>query len=148
MDEAIAAQPESFNLVNPPYRDTFVTRFERSAWIALRYQATNPGPWMFHCHIELHMAGGMSAAILDGVDAWPEIPEEYQADAKGFRPEDGSPHGFAWEMRNTIDGGSSPSDNLFGGRNETALRGLVKKLISLLQSLVPESAGVTGKSST
>lgn len=139
MDEAIAAQPHSFNLVNPPYRDTFITKFEGSAWIALRYQAVNPGPWMFHCHIEPHMAGGMSTTILDGVDAWPRIPDEYQADAKGFRPEDGSPHGFAWQMRNVVDGDCHTNDKLFKGHlisDETTLHGLIKKLMSLLQDLV------------
>ena len=150
-DEAIVAQPESFNLVNPPYRDTFITKFEGTAWIVLRYQAVNPGPWMFHCHIEPHMAGGMSTAILDGIDAWPEVPEEYQPDAKGFRLEDGSPHGFAWEMRNTIESGSCAGDELFKGRkggNETALRRLVEKLMSFLQDVLPESTSTAGKSST
>ena len=151
VDDAMAAQPGAFNLANPQYRDTFVTSFDGPAWIILRYQVVNPGPWMFHCHIELHLAGGMSTTILDGVDAWPEVPEEYRADAKGFRPEDGSPHGFAWEMRNTIDGGSYAGDGLFGGRkggNETALRGLVKKLISFLQDLVPESPSAAEISSS
>ena len=147
VDEAKAANPDSFNLVNPPYRDTFITKFEGAAWIVLRYQAVNPGPWMFHCHIEPHMAGGMSTAILDGVDAWPEIPDEYQPDAKGFRPEDGSPHGFAWEMRSTADSGLHLGHQLLAGEgngNETTLRGLLKKLISLLQGLVPESSGAAG----
>ena len=148
MDEAVAAQPESFNFVNPPYRDTFITKFEGSAWIALRYQAINPGPWMFHCHIEPHMAGGMSTAILDGIDAWPEVPEEYQPENKGFRPEDGSPHGFAWEMKNAIESGSCSADEFLGGgkgSDETMMRGVVKNLISFLQSLVPESSTVAKK---
>ena len=95
------------------------------------------------------MAGGMSTTILDGIDAWPEVPEEYQPDAKGFRPEDGSPHGYAWEMRNMIDSGSRADDRLFGGHeggNKTAMRGLVQKLISFLQDLIPDSPGVAGKS--
>lgn len=149
MDEAIAAQPDSFNLVNPPYRDTFITKFEGPAWIALRYQAVNPGPWMFHCHIETHMAGGMSTTILDGIDAWPEIPEEYQPDAKGFRPEDGSPHGFAWEMRNVVDADCRAGEELFAGHsggNKAKLRGFIKKLIFFLQDLVKQPLDMARRS--
>ncbi|KAL2173558.1 multicopper oxidase [Thermothelomyces heterothallicus CBS 202.75] len=80
--EAVEAEPGSFNLVNPGYRDTWMTVFATEPtggyWTVYRYQVTDPGPWMFHCHFELHMMGGMSMAILDGVDAWPEVPPEYQ----------------------------------------------------------------------
>ncbi|KAK4245415.1 multicopper oxidase [Corynascus novoguineensis] len=80
--EAIEAEPESFNLVNPGLRDTWMTVFATEPaggfWTVYRYQVTDPGPWMFHCHFELHMMGGMSMAILDGVDAWPEVPSEYR----------------------------------------------------------------------
>ena len=67
--EAIAAEPSNFNLVNPPYRDTFITDFTGQMWIVVRYQVTNPGPVILHCHIESHPAAGMAVAIMDGVDA-------------------------------------------------------------------------------
>ena len=78
--EGMAAQPEAFNLENPGYRDTWLTQFSLLGgyWIVLRYQVNNPGPWLFHCHMELHQMGGMAIAILDGVDVWPEVPSEYQ----------------------------------------------------------------------
>ncbi|ORY10495.1 conidial pigment biosynthesis oxidase Arb2/brown2 [Clohesyomyces aquaticus] len=157
VDEAIAAQPEAFNLVNPPYRDTFVTKFEGSAWIVLRYQVTNPGPWMFHCHIESHLGAGMGVAILDGVEAWPEVPPEYGPDLKGFRPEDGLPHTVAWEMQHHpehfIESGSEgeelpvtcsttkPFSNEGGNWNK-----LLKKVIGFLQTLFVESEGNTSRS--
>ena len=77
--EAAEAQPELFNLVDPPRRDAFSTpnAAEGPAWMAVRYHVENPGPWLLHCHIQNHMSGGMSIVILDGVDAWPEVPEEY-----------------------------------------------------------------------
>ena len=86
--EAMAVRPQEFNLENPGYRDTWLTAFslfpEGGFWSVLRYQVTNPGPWLFHCHIELHMMGGMAMTILDGVDAWPEVPAEYQlSDSNG-----------------------------------------------------------------
>ena len=86
VDEAIAAEPSRFNLKDPNYRDIFITSFNGPSWIVLRYQVTNPGPWLFHCHIETHLAGGMAVAILDGIDAWPDIPPEYALDQRGFYP--------------------------------------------------------------
>ncbi|KAF2093011.1 hypothetical protein NA57DRAFT_69387 [Rhizodiscina lignyota] len=88
--EAIATQPDAFNFKDPGYRDTWLTPFsplpEGGYWSVLRYQVTNPGPWLFHCHIELHAMGGMAIAILDGVDKWPEVPEQYrQGNGEQFR---------------------------------------------------------------
>jgi len=48
--EAMADHPENFNLVNPPYRDTFLTEFIGAMWVVLRYQMTSPGAWLLHCH--------------------------------------------------------------------------------------------------
>jgi FtsP/CotA-like multicopper oxidase with cupredoxin domain len=78
--EAAKAIPESFNLVTPPYRDGFATlpTNTKPTWLAVRYQVTNPGVWMVHCHIQDHLRGGMAAIILDGVDAWPAVPDEYK----------------------------------------------------------------------
>ena len=80
--EAMRDSPQDFNLQNPGYRDTWLTQFSPvpmgGYWSVFRYQVDNPGPWLFHCHIELHQMGGMSIAILDGVDVWPEVPPEYQ----------------------------------------------------------------------
>ena len=84
--QAIKAQPSSFNLVDPNYRDTFTTSFDGPSWIVLRYQVTNPGPWMFHCHIETHLMGGMAMVIMDGVDKWPRVPPEYAIDQLGHPP--------------------------------------------------------------
>ncbi|KAJ5949009.1 Multicopper oxidase type 2 [Penicillium verhagenii] len=75
-EQAIAAHPEYFHLENPPMRDTFVTQGNRGiTWMILRYQVINPGPFIFHCHLETHMANGMAVTVLDGVDAWPQVPE-------------------------------------------------------------------------
>jgi FtsP/CotA-like multicopper oxidase with cupredoxin domain len=76
--EAAAAIPDNFNFWTPPYRDGFVvpaTSF-KPTWLAVRYQVVNPGAWMLHCHIQSHLNGGMAMVILDGVDAWPEVPED------------------------------------------------------------------------
>ncbi|RMD42761.1 hypothetical protein DV735_g2380, partial [Chaetothyriales sp. CBS 134920] len=78
--EAAAALPAgTFNFVNPPFRDGYTTTPAEgnSSWIALRYHVENPGAFLFHCHIQTHLSGGMGFVILDGVDEWPEVPDEY-----------------------------------------------------------------------
>lgn len=84
--EAIKAKPEFFNLKTPPYRDMFTTppQVSEPVWIVIRYHVVNPGAWLIHCHIQPHIAGGMAMALLDGVDAFPTIPPEYQIGQNGF----------------------------------------------------------------
>lgn len=78
--EAMQVIPQNFNLENPQMRDTYVTPpsdFSPS-WLALRYHVVNPGPFLLHCHIQMHLSGGMALALLDGVGDWPQVPEEYR----------------------------------------------------------------------
>lgn len=77
--EAAAAMPNAFNFVNPPKRDGLATPPATTGpnWMAVRYHVTNPGAWFLHCHIQSHMLGGMNMVILDGVDNWPTVPDEY-----------------------------------------------------------------------
>ncbi|EJT69552.1 laccase-1 [Gaeumannomyces tritici R3-111a-1] len=77
--KAAPARPQSFNLQNPPKRDTFqsLVAVGQPAWIAVRYHSSDPGPWLMHCHIQAHLEGGMAMVIQDGVDAWPQVPSEY-----------------------------------------------------------------------
>ena len=51
----------------------------------MRYHASNPGAWLLHCHVLGHLIGGMQVVLLDGVDDWPEMPEEYRELAEGRR---------------------------------------------------------------
>lgn len=79
VDEAVKAVPAQFNLANPMRRDTITTVVARdkTSWVVVRYQVTNPGAWLLHCHISNHMMGGMIMVLLDGVDKWPTVPDEY-----------------------------------------------------------------------
>lgn len=79
VDEAVKEIPGQFNLVDPPRRDTFATLPARddTSWVVVRYHVTNPGAWLLHCHISNHMMGGMLMVLLDGVDKWPKVPDEY-----------------------------------------------------------------------
>ena len=80
VSEAVAAVPQSFNLVDPPKRDGFVTAQAtptNATWTVFRYQVTSPGAWLVHCHVQSHLAGGMAMIIQDGADHWPIVPDEY-----------------------------------------------------------------------
>ncbi|KAM5352708.1 hypothetical protein ACJ41O_005430 [Fusarium nematophilum] len=83
VEEAMKEIPDQFNLVNPPRRDAFTSLPAEKdvTWVVVRYHASNPGPWLLHCHISNHMVGGMMMVIQDGVDHWPTVPEEY---AEGY----------------------------------------------------------------
>ena len=78
--DALDHIPGNFNLDNPPLFDTIGTlpSNNEATWAVLRYQVVNPGAFIIHCHIQIHQTGGMLLALLDGVDAWPEIPQEYE----------------------------------------------------------------------
>jgi iron transport multicopper oxidase len=39
-----------------------------NGYLVLRFKADNPGVWFFHCHIDLHLAGGMAATIVEAPD--------------------------------------------------------------------------------
>ncbi|RGP70386.1 hypothetical protein FLONG3_7457 [Fusarium longipes] len=85
VEEAIKEIPDQFNLVNPPRRDAFASAPAETepSWVVVRYHAADAGPWLLHCHINNHMVGGMMMVIQDGVDAWPEVPEEYAEGGDG-----------------------------------------------------------------
>jgi iron transport multicopper oxidase len=44
-------------------RDTFV--LYPTGYIVLRFQANNPGVWLFHCHIEWHVDQGLIATLIE-----------------------------------------------------------------------------------
>jgi iron transport multicopper oxidase len=39
-----------------------------NGYIVLRFKADNPGVWFFHCHIDLHLVGGMAATMIEAPD--------------------------------------------------------------------------------
>ncbi|KAK7950971.1 multicopper oxidase-domain-containing protein [Apiospora aurea] len=78
--QAAAALPGSFNLVNPPLRDTWpsLPSQQQESWLVVRRPNDNPGVWQVHCHIQSHLHGGMSMVLQEGIDALPPIPQEYR----------------------------------------------------------------------
>lgn len=57
----ILGTPNELNLKNPPLKDTL--NIWPNAEQVIQWQATNPGNWIFHCHVEWHLAGGMASLL-------------------------------------------------------------------------------------
>ncbi|XVE79671.1 hypothetical protein DITRI_Ditri14bG0076800 [Diplodiscus trichospermus] len=58
--------PAKFNLIDPVERNT--VGVPSGGWVAIRFQADNPGVWFMHCHLEVHTSWGLKMAwiVLDG----------------------------------------------------------------------------------
>eukprot|EP00249_Psilotum_nudum_P023255 c28805_g1_i1 orf=439-2145(-) len=54
--------PNSFNLLDPPERNTVAV--PAGGWAALRFRADNPGVWFLHCHLDVHNSWGLDMAFL------------------------------------------------------------------------------------
>ena len=54
------------NYINPPLRDTVT--IPKDGYAVLRFRSDNPGLWLLHCHIEIHVAQGMSMIIQSGTN--------------------------------------------------------------------------------
>ncbi|TDZ26154.1 Iron transport multicopper oxidase fetC [Colletotrichum orbiculare MAFF 240422] len=50
----------------PPRRDTIAVY--ANSYAVLRFEATNPGVYLFHCHIEWHVEMGLTATIIEAPD--------------------------------------------------------------------------------
>ncbi|KAG9079696.1 laccase, multicopper oxidase, benzenediol:oxygen oxidorectuctase [Ceratobasidium sp. 370] len=61
------AETITYNTTNPIRRDTHV--IPANTWAVLRFEATNPGVWFLHCHIDWHLAEGFAAVIVVQPDA-------------------------------------------------------------------------------
>lgn len=57
----ILGTPDELNLSNPPLKDT-INLWPNMEQV-IQWKATNPGNWIFHCHIEWHLAGGMASLL-------------------------------------------------------------------------------------
>lgn len=50
--------------MNPPVKDTVTV--PDGGYTIIRFEAYNPGYWLFHCHIEFHAEIGMALVIKVG----------------------------------------------------------------------------------
>ncbi|PLB48849.1 hypothetical protein P170DRAFT_455674 [Aspergillus steynii IBT 23096] len=53
--------PDGYDFSRAMFRDTVY--IPRRGHAVLRFRATNPGVWMFHCHIVWHLASGMAMLV-------------------------------------------------------------------------------------
>ncbi|OWM87383.1 laccase-12-like isoform X2 [Punica granatum] len=51
-----------FNLVDPPMRNTVGVPV--NGWAVIRFVADNPGVWIMHCHLDVHISWGLAMAFL------------------------------------------------------------------------------------
>ena len=51
-----------FNLVDPPQRNTVGVPV--SGWAVIRFVADNPGAWIMHCHLDVHITWGLAMVFL------------------------------------------------------------------------------------
>ncbi|RID42801.1 hypothetical protein BRARA_J02661 [Brassica rapa] len=51
-----------FNLVDPPLRNTVAVPV--NGWAVIRFVADNPGVWLMHCHLDVHIKWGLGMAFL------------------------------------------------------------------------------------
>jgi iron transport multicopper oxidase len=80
----------------PVRRDTVM--LQDNSWAVIRFKADNPGVWLLHCHIELHVVSGFIATIIeapevlcaqehripqDHIDACKAYPMDYEGNAAG-----------------------------------------------------------------
>ncbi|KAH9870070.1 hypothetical protein J1614_006992 [Plenodomus biglobosus] len=81
--EEEAGAYDAANTTTPPStpmrRDTVLVR--PNGHIAMRFRSDNPGVWLFHCHIEWHVASGLTATII-------ERPLDIQAQLRDAIPAD------------------------------------------------------------
>ncbi|XP_027336200.1 laccase-12-like [Abrus precatorius] len=51
-----------FNLVDPPLRNTVAVPV--NGWAVIRFVADNPGAWLMHCHLDVHITWGLATVLL------------------------------------------------------------------------------------
>ncbi|KAM7490968.1 hypothetical protein LguiA_033889 [Lonicera macranthoides] len=59
-------RPKTFNLVNPQERNTIGVPV--GGWAVVRFRANNPGVWLIHCHLAVHLPWGLATAFV--VENW------------------------------------------------------------------------------
>jgi FtsP/CotA-like multicopper oxidase with cupredoxin domain len=59
-----AGPPEGLNLASPLCKDT--VSVPRRGHVVVRFRADNPGLWMLHCHMLVHMGTGMGLVLHVG----------------------------------------------------------------------------------
>ncbi|KAJ3568848.1 hypothetical protein NP233_g5440 [Leucocoprinus birnbaumii] len=83
-----SAGNSSTNFINPVRRDVVNTGGASSDNVTIRFTTNNPGPWIFHCHIDWHLREGLAIVFAEDADvvatetvptAWSDLCPIYDA---------------------------------------------------------------------
>ncbi|XP_052173705.1 laccase-7-like [Diospyros lotus] len=69
-----AKDTKNFNLINPQVRNTIGVPV--GGWAVVRFRANNPGIWLMHCHLDVHVPWGQSMAfeVENGPTPFTKLP--------------------------------------------------------------------------
>jgi iron transport multicopper oxidase len=120
----------------PMRRDTVLVHPNGNT--VLRFRSDNPGVWLFHCHIEWHVASGLIATIIESpLDIQSQlagkIPQDHLLSCKdGNVPTEGNAAG------NTLDLADLSGENRDPGRLPEGFeaRGIVALVFSILAAFI------------
>ncbi|CAL3967028.1 unnamed protein product [Diplocarpon coronariae] len=137
-DEAGAFDPTNSTQTTwpavPMRRDTVVLHPE--GYVVLRFEADNPGVWLFHCHIEWHMSQGLIATMIEApldVQETQTIPQDhFDACTAGNLPHAGNAAGKTEDLLD-LEGASRPPKPLPAG---FTARGIVALAFSVLAAVL------------
>ncbi|KDR65780.1 hypothetical protein GALMADRAFT_148428 [Galerina marginata CBS 339.88] len=93
-----SANSSTYNYYNPVRRDTVSLGYpspeaqanpildpdpypEKGSNVTIRFRTDNPGPWIFHCHIDWHLEIGMAIVFVEDRKDIPDVvrpPEQWQ----------------------------------------------------------------------
>ncbi|KAA8538002.1 hypothetical protein F0562_027418 [Nyssa sinensis] len=54
--------PKGYNFIDPPELNT--VSVPKNGWATIRFVASNPGVWYWHCHFDRHLSWGMSTIFI------------------------------------------------------------------------------------
>ncbi|KAF9445549.1 multicopper oxidase [Macrolepiota fuliginosa MF-IS2] len=54
-----------FNFLDPVRRDVVNMGQTRGDFVSIRFKTDNPGPWIFHCHIDFHLGAGLAIVFAE-----------------------------------------------------------------------------------
>ncbi|BFZ08940.1 hypothetical protein BsWGS_11978 [Bradybaena similaris] len=68
-------QVPGLQLESPPRKDTIMV--PTGGYVVIRIRADNPGLWLIHCHLELHMLDGMTMWLNESFNKLPSPPADF-----------------------------------------------------------------------
>lgn len=63
-----SADSYEYNYEDPIIRDTVNAGDTIGDFVSIRFRTDNPGPWIFHCHIDFHLKEGLAVVFAEAPD--------------------------------------------------------------------------------